>query len=294
MLRAGRSRRSILANLQEDSSIHARLLCLIAMGLLSALAGCGPAAVPTMSPEEIASIVGATQTAAPSLTPSPVVSPTRTPKPTLTSTPVPGTPAAPTRIGLLRGATSAVVSADIGAGETRAYVVRGVQAQPMLVQLISSAGDASLFMMSQGGTYFLRPGLAASWRGSLPQSGNYYLGVYGGSVPTDYTLSMQLATRIRFREGLSGAALSGKTPDGTIATYSLFAAKADQLTVVLSGTGQRAALNIHGFIDGKTYLSSSDQLTSLKLSVPVTQDYIIEIVPLFGETVSFVLDVQIQ
>jgi len=258
------------------------------------MTGCGPAALPTASPDEIAAIVGATQTAAPSATPSPFVSPTPTLTPTLTSTPVPGTPAAPIRLQLLRGATSTVVSADIGAGETQAYVLRGTQAQPMLLQLVSTAGDATLFMMSQGGTYFLRPGLAATWQGTLPQSGAYYVGIYGGAVPTDYSLSVQLVTRIRFKEGEDATTLAGKTPDGAIATYSLFGAKGDQLVVVLSGAGSRAALNIHGFIDGRTYLSSADKRTSLKLAVPVTQDYIIEIVPTSGETVSYILDVQVQ
>ena len=164
----------------------------------------------------------------------------------------------------------------------------------MLVRLDSPAGDATLFVMSQGGMYFLRPGIAASWRGSLPRSGEYFLGIYGGAVPTDYVLSAQLATRIRFKEGEHATTIAGNTPDGAIASFSVFGVKGDKMAITLSGAGGRAALGVFGFVDDQTYLAASDNQRSLKLTLPVTQDYIIEIVPLPGEAIDFILDVQVE
>jgi hypothetical protein len=258
------------------------------------MSACGAREVPTVSPDDIATIVVATQRAAPTVTPSPIVSPTPTVTPTLTSTPVPGTPAAPVRISLAKGASSAVIDRSIGAGETQFYVVRGAQAQPMLLDLNSAAGDATVFMMSQGGMYFLRPGVGTAWRGSLPQAGDYYLGVYGGSAPTDYTLRLRLVTRIKFKEGKTQVTVSGKTPDGAVATYSLFSIKGQKVSVTLSGPGKKAALGVTGFIDDKPYLPSSEKKNELKFIAPVTQDYLIEVVPIPGATIGFILDVSFE
>jgi hypothetical protein len=270
------------------------LTLLLIFALLSASSACATAEIPSTAPADIATIVAATQKAAPTHTPSPVVSPTATMAPTLTFTPVPGTPAAPTRVDLSGGATSASLSSQIGAGETAAYAFRGAQAEPLLLSLTSGAGDATLFLMSQGGTYFLRPGRSTSWRGTLPQAGNYFVGVYGGAMPTDYALSLQLVQRIRFKEGATTAAVSGRTPRGTTATYSVFAIKGETLVLTLSSADGKAALAVSGFVDGQTYLSASEKEYQIKLPAPRTQDYIVEVVPLTGESVFHILDVQVD
>jgi hypothetical protein len=198
------------------------------------------------------------------------------------------------QVDLPEGAKSAILNAQIGPGETAAYVFQGAQAEPLLLSLTSSAGDATLFMMSQGGTYFLRPGKATSWRGTLPQAGRYFVGVYGGSMPTDYALSLQLIQRIKFKEGATSAAVSGRTPRGTIMPYSVFAIKGQTLVLTLSAADDKAAMAVSGFVDGQTYLAASEQEYEIKLPVPITQDYIVEVVPLTGESVRHVLEVQVN
>lgn len=265
-----------------------------ALACLGAMYACSTVKTPGTSSADIATIVVATQRAAPTWTASPVILPTQTIAPTATFTAVPGTPVAPTRIGLLYGATSAVVAAHLGQGESQMYVVRGRQAQPMLVSLDSTEANTSLSIMSQGGTFFLRPGVSSSWRGTLPQSGDYYLGVHSSATPTDYQLSVQLVTPIRFKEGESAATVSGTIPQGTTATYCVFALKTSNLVVTLSGAGADAVIGIVGFVDAVTYLSSSDQRTSYNLKVPVTQDYILEIVPRLNQRIPYVLDVRVE
>ena len=286
--------RSILAALRERLNIHTNYLGLVALGFLTVMPACNGVDPPSTAAADIATIVAATQRAAPAITSSPTAPPTVTASPTIPPTPIQGTPEARTRVDLLHGASSAVIHAHIAPAESQAYVVRGNQAQPFLLRLNSSAGDAALSMMSQGGTFFLRPGVATYWRGVLPQTGDYHLGVYGGLEPTDYMLSVQLAKRIRFKEGASAATVSGKAPNGSVAAYSLFGTKAERMVVTLSGAGRRAALSVLGFVDGESYLSASDEETTLTLVLPATQDYIIEIVPDPGETVGYILDVDLQ
>ena len=182
---------------------------------LALLVACSPTAIPSTSPDAIATIVAATQQAAPTFTPLPPS--TRTPRPTPTPLPTPilGTPESPVRLSMPNGATSALIEGHISPGETQSFAVRGIQGQPMLVQLESSTGDAVLSMMSQGGTFFIRPGVADYWRGVLPQAGVYYLGVYGGAQPTDFRLSVMLVSRVVFKEGETKATVIGRTPDGT-------------------------------------------------------------------------------
>jgi hypothetical protein len=212
----------------------------------------------------------------------------------MTSTAVPGTPAAPTSITLAGGATSSLLRSHIGAGETKAYAVRGTQGQPMLVSLESTDGDASLIVLSQGGTYFLRPGIRSDWRGTLPEAGTYYLGVYGGANPTEYSLFVQFVDRIRFKEGANAATVSGRAPGGSSVAYSVLGEKGDRLSVTLSGTGRAAFLAVSGFVDGNTYLRALEGKISFALELPTTQDYVLMIVSSSGESVGYILDVKID
>jgi hypothetical protein len=197
-------------------------------------------------------------------------------------------------LNMPNGATSAVVPGHILPGETQSFAVRGKQGQPMLVQLESASGDAALSMMSHGGTFFVRPGAAQYWNGTLPQAGMYYLGVYGGAVPTDYNLSVTLVTRVVFKEGENDATVTGRTPNGTVSALSVFGPKGSKLLLTLSGTGTEAALSVEGFVDRKSYLDASANERRFTLVAPLTQDYIVKIVPDDGATTNYVFDVTVQ
>lgn len=268
-------------------------LVLVTMAVL-ALASCAPVAVPSSSPDAIATIVAATQNAAPTFTA--LLPPTRTPTPTRTPLPTPilGTPVSPVLLGMSNGATFAVVDGQIQPRESQSYAVRGIQGQPMILELESTSGDAQLSMMSKGGTFFLRPGVAQDWRGVLPEAGMYYFGVYGGAAPTDFRLAVTLISRVLFKEGEDSATVVGRTPDGTISALSVFGLKGAKLTLTLSGTGSQAAMSIEGFQDRKSYLDISADKRSFKLVAPITQDYLIRIVPDAGATTNYVFDVGIQ
>ena len=76
--------------------------------------------------------------------------------------------------------------------------------------------------------------------------------------------------------------------------YSVLAIKDEELDIGLSGTGSQAALSVTGYVDGHVYLDAEDGETSFSMKVPVTQDYIVEVVPGGGQTLNFALAFESQ
>ena len=76
--------------------------------------------------------------------------------------------------------------------------------------------------------------------------------------------------------------------------YSVLAIKDEELDVGLSGVGSHAALSITGYVDGHVYLDAHDGETSFSMEVPLTQDYIVEVVPTGHESLSFALGIESQ
>jgi hypothetical protein len=188
-----------------------------------------------------------------------------------------------------------VKTGHIEPGKAQFFVMRAAQAQPVLARVDSPGADLGLSVMTRGGTYLQRPVAAQqSWRARLPRTEDYYLGVHGGSAPQDFSLLVQLSSRITFKEGAHSASVRGDTVDGSLVTYSVFGAKDDRMVVSLSDAGGEAVLAVSGFVDGQPYLLATRKKTSVILKLPATQDYIIEVIPDPGRTVGFVLSVEIQ
>lgn len=267
------------------------------LAVTMACVGFAPA-VPTASPDEVATVVAATLRAI-----TPPASPTAVP-PTLALPTLPPTlPAAPptqslppaTRINFLTGATTGQVSAPIQAGQTQFYVLKALQGQPMIVMVFSLNNDVTLSVRTQGGTWLLNPSAKQStWQSTLPQTEDYYIGVYGGAMIENFTLSVEIPARIKFAVGKDSATVSGQTAAGYNVTYVVFAAQGQKMNVDLNGAGGNGALTIYGFSDGQPYLRSVTEQTSFSMTLPSSQDYIIEVVPRGGMVVNYTLVVKIK
>ena len=204
-------------------------------------------------------------------------------------------PPAATRINFLNKATTGVVSAPIGPGQTQYFVLNASQGQPMIVNLDSLNHDITLSVRTQGGTSMLNAAAHQStWQGMLPKTGDYYLGVYGGSSTENYTLTVRIPSRIKFAEGKISATVNGQTVSGYVVSYTILALKGQKMTVNLNGVGDDAALTIYGYTDGQPYLRSVTEQTSFDIKLPATQDYIIDVVPKAGKVVSYSLEVIIK
>ncbi len=272
-----------------------------AMVVLFATAAClGSAApsLPTLSPNELATVVAATmQVIQPPNSPTPL-------PPTIPPTPIPPTfpvvaptavmPSA-TRINFQSGATFANVSDQISPGQTQYYVIQALQGQPMMLDLGSLNNDVTLSVLTQGGTTLLSSSANQStWQGQLPATEDYYLGVIGGASTEDFNLSITIPARIVMSQSTDKAIVSGQTLSGYNVSYVAFAIKGQTMYVDLSGTGGKAALTIYGYADGQPYLRSVTGTTNYSFTLPSTQDYIIEVVPVGGEVVNFTMIVKIK
>lgn len=272
--------------------------------LAFAAVACAGAAVPTNSPDAIGTIVAATmaaitpagtQTSAPATALIPTLLGSTTVPPTLP--PVPPTVIVPgaTRINFLNGATTGVVSGHLQAGQTQSYVLQALQAQPMLADLSSLNNDVALSIKTQGGTTMLNAAAhQSSWEGTLPQTEDYFLTVYGGAADENFTLTVTIPSRIKIPEGATSIKISGKTVSGYTVAYTAFAIKGQKMSVALVNLSGSAALTIYGFTDGQPYVRSVTEQTSFAFTLPATQDYIIQVVPKGGSTVNYVLVVKIE
>lgn len=270
-------------------------------------AACAASAAPTIPPADaVSTIVAATiaattpQVTATSIPPTPV---------TPTLPPLASSPAAPTvppavatviipsatRINFLDGATTAVVSAPIEAGQLQTYVLQAFQAQPMLVNVGSLNNDVTLSLKTQGGTTMLGAAAAqTNWQGTLPQSEDYYLALHGGATTENFTLTITIPSRIKFEPGADSTKVTGKTVAGYSVSYTAFAIKGQKMSVQLANLSGTAALTIYGFADGQPYVRSVSGQTSFAFTLPATQDYVIEVVPKMGKEVSYQMTVRIQ
>jgi len=271
--------------------------------IMTACSMAAPSPMPTASSETIAALAAATLQALQALTPSPT--PTLTPTPTpLPPTVLPPTfpPLLPTlamppatRIPLPAGATTGEVGAWIQPGEVQPYVLRALQGQPMLVQVLSPSNEVTLSVRTQGGTFLLNPAARQSaWQGLLPVTEDYYLSIYGGSTATYFTLSVEIPQRLQFRQGKDSIALVGKTRDGYRVAYVLFALEDQRMSVSLNGVAGNAVLAVDGFSDGRSYLDPTAQRTTFSMRLSSSQDYIIQVVPRAGKEVKYTLVVGVK
>jgi hypothetical protein len=199
------------------------------------------------------------------------------------------------RIEFLPDATTAMLHGVIGPAELQTFVLRADLGQPLLVEVASAGNDVHLALRTEGGTSILSPDSEQTgWRGAAPDTEDYYVGVQGGSAARAFTLSVKEPRKIRFKEGAASARILDRAVGGASMAYSVLAIKGEELDLGLSGVGSKAALGVTGYVDGKVYLDAQDGETSFSMEVPLTQDYIVEVVPSGGKTLSFALGIESQ
>jgi hypothetical protein len=133
-----------------------------------------------------------------------------------------------------------------------------------------------------------------SWQSMLPKTEDYYLGVYGGATTENFTLTVVIPSRIKFLPNSITATTSGQTVGGYTVAYTVLAIKGQLMTVNLNGIADNAALKIYGYSNGVPYLQAETNQTKFIFKLPVTQDYIVEVVPVPGQVVSYTLQIIIK
>lgn len=283
-------------SLQRRSNLTRRAQIVVLVLSMAAWA-CFSSAVPTQpSAGEVATIVAGTLRA---LTPpagptlGAISAPPTAALPTLI---LPASPQpAGTRIQFATGATYSVTTGTLQTGESRVFVLKAVQNQPMIAMANSLNNDITLLIKAQTGATLLNAAQnTSSWQGILPATQDYYVTVIGGNAPENFTLTIEVPARIQFAPGSVSATRSGQTANGYIVSFVLYAEAGQQMTLKLSDTGGKGALSIYGFSDGQPYLRSVVEATDFSFTLPTTQDYIVEVVPQAGQVVNYALKVTVR
>ena len=249
-------------------------------------------AIPTTSPNDVATVVAATMEAIQSQATPTIIPPTAVSSPTISLLPpTPVLPAA-TRINFLADATTGVVTGTIQAGQSLYYVLNAAQGQPMITEVDSLNHDVTMTIKTAGGTSLLNAGQTLNT--TLPVTEDYYFTIQGGASSENFTLTIETPARISFATGKTNATMSGKTAGGLVISYALFAQKDQYMDVYLNGVGKNAALTVYGFGDGQPYIRSVSGATTFSMKLPSTQDYIIDIVPAAGMEVNYTLVVYVK
>ncbi len=242
----------------------------------------------------------------PLASPTPAIS-TSSPSPTPTSAPatLTSTSAPPvatksnlptaTRINFATGATYGLAQGTLQAGQTLNYVARALKDQPMIVMLTTPDQNASLSVFGSNGTVLLpQSQRTTSWQGYLPSTQDYYFRITGGGSTQNFTLTVNIPARIAFSPGENEVTLSGQTVGGYAVVYTAYAFGGQEMEVTVDTSSEVAALTIWGFSDGQPYARAQNGVTDFNMTLPSTQDYIIEVVPQGGNVVDYEVTIRIR
>ena len=282
------------------------LLCLaLATGLVSACDLLG-SSQPTISPGLVATTVAMTlQAITPLASPTAqdtAVPPSQTPlPPTATSQPLPSATSAPAlpvgvRINFATGATAGTAQGQLQPGQVQNYLVGAAAGQPFIASVTSSNNDVTFSVTGrQDGVVLLPASLKySSWQTMLTRTQDYLVQVYAGSTTENFTLSINTPARIVFDPGAVTAQRSGTTPGGLDVDYILRANAGQTMDLQLTAPNGNAVLAVYGYQDGQPYLRYVVESTSFSMSLPASQDYIIQVVPRAGEVAPYTLKIKVQ
>jgi hypothetical protein len=271
-------------------------LRLAAAALILSMLACGGLGSPTPSLDQVSTMVASTlqaltPAASATLPPAAIASSTPTPGPIPTNSNLP----AATRIAFATGSTESVVNSTIQAGETITYVVRALKDQPMIVMLDSPDHDLTLSVFGANGVTLL-PGSqgVSTWQGLLPATQDYYFQLHGAGSAEIFNLNLIIMARIQFAAGQNTVVLNGQTVGGFAVSYVARALGGQTLEVSVNTAPEVAALTIWGFSDGQPYARAQNGVVDFSMTLPSTQDYIIQVMPQGAQVVNYKLTVEIH
>jgi len=179
------------------------------------------------------------------------------------------------RIDFASGTTNTSVVGTMQAYKTLRYVFWAAKDQLIDVDL-SSAQDAAISISSRTGIVLLSPmGNENSYRGYLPESGDWFIDVRSGASAVNFSLSLMIPQRLSFASGTYGLTTTGNVPAGGVYNFIVYAFKDQTLKVSVVPAGN-LALSLYG-VDGTVLMSAMGDGNTFEGKLPSTQDYIINV-----------------
>lgn len=194
-------------------------------------------------------------------------------------------PAALTRISFDSGGTSATVTGRMDANGRTRYVLWAGAHQLTDVTLSGPEG-ASIEVRRRNGRAFVDGEVESrtSFRGYLPNSGDYLIDVYTGSKGGDYSLFVSIPEKVAFQPNTTSDLQEGSLAAHENHEYILRAARGQILDVSVetdleaadTDGGNGVQLVIFG-VDGSVLKSGMSEGASFRGELPLSQSYIISL-----------------
>jgi hypothetical protein len=200
-----------------------------------------------------------------------------------------------TRVQFQPGTTTAILTGELGANESRGYVVAAQQGQVIVAGIPwpEQQGGVRAKVTTRDNVTLPDVGNNTDVVVSLPATQDYIVWVSGGSYATEYHLAVTIPVRIRFAPGSVSTSLDGSISGGMDNWYILRASAGQTLTANLDRAN--VGLIISGLEDSQVLseTGSGDIVTSWTGTLPTTQDYIIRVSPVIDRT-PYTLTVEVQ
>jgi hypothetical protein len=210
------------------------------------------------------------------------------------ATPTPTTaPAAATRIEFASGKSGAALQGSVKARETRRYVLSASKGQLMMVGVSSPVSDLGIKVVDVATGNVIIGVAGSSAQTYLVSSGDHEIQILGGSTDANFTLGVNIPSRISFAPGATSATVDGKISGREPVMYIIRAQSAQTMTVKLTSPSNGVALTIYGIDDGSPLVRSDFGLSEWSGNLNLTQDYIIMVMPSVESTI-FTMTVTIQ
>lgn len=205
-------------------------------------------------------------------------------------------PAGFTRVSFEAGATSASLADTVKAGQTKGYVVRASKGQVLMATLTSAAQGVRVALTDAAGNSLpntINTPDISFVRATLPATADYDVTVTAGSQDAQYSLLVEIPSRISFDPGAISASIQGTTSGQRTVSYLLRALKGQTMTATLTSSNKSVLLTVYGLEDGEPLVRSVSGQTTWTGTLPADQDYVIEAVPTVDIT-NFTLQVTVK
>lgn len=198
-------------------------------------------------------------------------------------------------IAFTPGATSAVIQGYVPAGGYLSYNFYAFANQNFLVLLSSDSGTSVLGLSDVYGNVFLEPGQGkTSYSMYLPRTATYYLNIYSGGYSENVTLQIFIPARVTIPIGKTSVSMSGSLAPYSVVSYTAYMYAGQTARIDdYSGPQPNSFLRISGLQTGQVYMDYTSYSPSWYSVVPVTQDYLIEVITM-DQTSNYRLTVDVR
>lgn len=199
------------------------------------------------------------------------------------------------RVSMKTGRTAVSVDGHVVKNGMTSYLIGALANQYMMVNINSSDRQVYLEIQAPDGTFLASADdKLESWEGTLPENGDYVLTIFTPGSASDFTYTVTIPVRIKFKSGAISASQDGTIGANDTNSYLLRALKGQTMTVTIDSDNSDVVLNIYGLQDGKTYVKASLGESTATFKLPSTQDYVIQCVSNGSSTENYTITFKVQ